>query len=74
MSIKESAASNQLLSQVDKSFDPILIANELLDDFVASLQDGCVFKLDFEKAYDMVDWDFLLQVLKCKDFGARWIG
>ena len=31
-----------------------------------------IFKVDFEKAYDHVNWDFLDLVLEKKGFGARW--
>jgi hypothetical protein len=31
---------------------------------------GFLLKLDFEKAYDMVDWDFLREVLLTKGFSA----
>jgi hypothetical protein len=27
---------------------------------------GVLFKLDFEKTYDGVNWDFLSEVLRCK--------
>lgn len=30
--------------------------------------------MDFAKAFDMVDQDFLLELLKAKGFGDRWIG
>lgn len=32
-----------------------------------------LLKLDFEKAYDTVNWEWLLERLKPRDFGERWI-
>jgi hypothetical protein len=32
-----------------------------------------VLKLDHEKAYDRVNWDFLEEMLKARGFGSRWI-
>lgn len=34
--------------------------------------DGVIFKLDFEKAYDKVDWRFLQQTLRMKGFSPLW--
>ncbi|RVW76018.1 hypothetical protein CK203_055322 [Vitis vinifera] len=33
---------------------------------------GVVFKIDFEKAYDHVKWDFLDHVLEKKGFSSKW--
>jgi hypothetical protein len=33
---------------------------------------GIILKLDFEKAYDKVNWDFLQQVLRMKGFSEKW--
>ena len=52
--------------------DAILIANELVDEKRRSREEGLVFKIDFEKAYDHIDWDFLDHVLKRKGFSSRW--
>ncbi|GMI94762.1 hypothetical protein HRI_003145500 [Hibiscus trionum] len=33
---------------------------------------GIIFKADFRKAYDLVDWGFLMLVLKKLGFGEKW--
>ncbi|KAJ9691309.1 hypothetical protein PVL29_013479 [Vitis rotundifolia] len=52
--------------------DAVLIANEIVDERRRSGEEGVVFKIDFEKAYDHVRWDFLDHVLEKKGFSPRW--
>ncbi|RVW86011.1 Transposon TX1 uncharacterized 149 kDa protein [Vitis vinifera] len=52
--------------------DMVLIANEIVDEKRRSEEEGVVFKIDFEKAYDHVSWDFLDHVLEKKGFSPRW--
>ncbi|RVW27936.1 Transposon TX1 uncharacterized 149 kDa protein [Vitis vinifera] len=52
--------------------DAVLIANEIVDERRRSGEEGVVFKIDFEKAYDHVRWDFLDQVLEKKGFSPKW--
>lgn len=33
---------------------------------------GVLCKLDIEKAYDRVDWDFLSYMLRIMGFGSKW--
>lgn len=35
---------------------------------------GHILKVDFAKAFDSVDWDFLLELLRVRGFGSRWLG
>jgi hypothetical protein len=52
--------------------DFILVANECKDYQIRFGELGVLCKLDLEKAYDHVNWDFLLYLLKRCNFGERW--
>ena len=39
--------------------DAVLIANEVVNEKRRSGEEGVVFKIDFEKAYDHMNWGFL---------------
>ena len=52
--------------------DSVLIANECLDSRLKSKVPSVLCKLDMEKAYDYVDWSFLLYLLKRCGFGEKW--
>ena len=39
----------------------------------SSDQKGLVLKLDYEKAFDKVDLDFLAELLQARGFGTKWI-
>jgi Reverse transcriptase (RNA-dependent DNA polymerase) len=34
---------------------------------------GILFKIDLEKAFDKVNWKFLIEILKLRDFDDTWI-
>ncbi|XP_024626681.1 uncharacterized protein [Medicago truncatula] len=52
--------------------DGILIANELVDDAKCQKKDLLMFKVDFEKAYDSVDWGYLEEVMVKMNFPRVW--
>lgn len=44
----------------------------MLHEIKSSREETFILKLDFEKAYDRVQWEFLEEVLHKKGFGPRW--
>ncbi|GAU23785.1 hypothetical protein TSUD_26930 [Trifolium subterraneum] len=52
--------------------DGILIANEVVDDAKRIGKDLLLFKVDFEKAYDSVDWSYLNEVMSKMNFPNLW--
>jgi hypothetical protein len=52
--------------------DGILIANEIVDDAKRDKKELLMFKIDFEKAYDSVEWDYLDEVLCKMNFPCKW--
>ncbi|GKC04476.1 RNA-directed DNA polymerase, eukaryota, partial [Tanacetum coccineum] len=51
--------------------DPFIL-NEIIHWCKAKKKQTMIFKVDFEKAFDSVRWDFFDDVLKNFGFGSRW--
>ncbi|GKV46286.1 hypothetical protein SLEP1_g53278 [Rubroshorea leprosula] len=50
----------------------VLVLNEVVDEVKRKKQKSFIFKVDFEKAYDCVDWDFLDWMMDRMGFGVKW--
>jgi len=53
--------------------DSVLVANEVLEEYKRKMKSCVFFKVDYEKAYDSVSWDFLYYMLERLGFCAQWI-
>ncbi|KAL6640643.1 hypothetical protein ACP70R_021766 [Stipagrostis hirtigluma subsp. patula] len=72
--------ANKIINENQSAFIPgrfildgVVILHEVIHELHRTHKPGIVLKLDFEKAYDKVHWSFILEVLKRKNFGDRWI-
>ncbi|RVW48620.1 Transposon TX1 uncharacterized 149 kDa protein [Vitis vinifera] len=54
--------------------DAALIANEAIDSLLKGDEAGVLCKLDLEKTYDHINWDFLMSVMQKMGFGEKWAG
>jgi hypothetical protein len=50
----------------------VIVLHETIHELKIKKQKGIILKLDFEKAYDKVNWDFLQQVLRMKGIPNLW--
>lgn len=50
----------------------VIILHESLHELHRKKMSGVILKRDFEKAYDKVNWSFLQQTLRMKDFSEQW--
>ena len=51
----------------------VVIANEVVEEAKRCNKSCLVFKVDYEKVYDLVCWDFLLYMMRRMGFCTKWI-
>ncbi|GKV47995.1 hypothetical protein SLEP1_g54839 [Rubroshorea leprosula] len=54
--------------------DGVLVLNEMVEEVKRRKQSAFIFKADFAKAYDCVDWTFLEWMMDRLGFGIKWRG
>ena len=52
--------------------DSVVVTEEIIAAWKRLGTTGFVWKVDFTKAYDSLDWRFLWNVLKCRGFPEIW--
>lgn len=53
--------------------ESVVVAHEIVHSIHKENKKGIVLKLDYEKAYDRVDLDFLIEILDSRGFCPTWI-
>lgn len=53
--------------------DASLIANEVLDWQLKQGDAGILCQLDIEKAFNQLNWSYLISILRQMGFGERWL-
>jgi len=68
-------SDNQTAFIADKLIvDGFMVANKVVYDLKRSRRSGLIFKVDFQKAFDSVLWDYIDEVMTYMGFGAKWRG
>ena len=65
--------SQRAIIQGRHILDVALIANKVVDSRLKVNIPGFLLKLDIEKVFDHVNWDYLLSIMTKMGFGERWI-
>lgn len=53
--------------------DCVAAAQEVISFHESSAVPLCTLKLDFAKAFDSVDWEFMYSVLRHRGFSSTWV-
>jgi hypothetical protein len=80
LSSRLKAVMHDLISENQTAFlarrqiiDGFLVANEAVHSLKRCRVPSLIFKVDFHKAFDTVQWDYLEQVMRHMGFGEKWI-
>jgi hypothetical protein len=50
----------------------VIVLHEMIHELHKKKQNGLILKIDFEKAYDKINWTFVQQTLRMKGFSPKW--
>ena len=71
---------NKLISPTQTAFvkgrqisDGIYITSEIYHSLKSAKSKGLILKIDFAKAFDCINWEFLFHVLEIMHFDVKWI-
>ena len=56
--------------------DGAVMLHEIIHELQTHKEEGVIFKIDFEKAYDIISWDFVEEIMTAKGFDKKlrdWI-
>lgn len=53
--------------------DSVVLVDEILSFLHETRSPGLIFKIDFRKAFDSINWSFILQCLRVRGFPPTWI-
>ena len=53
--------------------ESVVAAHEIIHEVPKNDSQGIILKLDYEKAYDRVRWEFLEDMMSSRGFGEKWI-
>ena len=53
--------------------ESVVAAHEIIHEVAKNDSQGIILKLDYEKAYDRVRWEFLEDMMSSRGFGEKWI-
>lgn len=53
--------------------DNVVLSNEIIHHCKKTKQQGVVIKIDWSKAYDRINWQYLIEILRGRGFGEKWI-
>lgn len=53
--------------------DGVVILNEIIEDAKKMKEQRLIFKVDFEKAYDSINWAYLFEMLENMKLSERWM-
>jgi hypothetical protein len=80
LTIRLTSVISKVINEAQTTFIPgrfildgVLVVHEILHDLRVKKKRGIILKLDFEKAYDKVNWNFLQDLLSRKNFDEHWI-
>jgi hypothetical protein len=80
LTIRLGKIADRLISSQQSAFiggryilESVVVAHEIVHSIHKNKIPGVILKLDYEKAYDRVDLDFLFEILKTRNFSSKWI-
>jgi hypothetical protein len=50
----------------------VIVLHETIHEMHRKKENSLIFKIDFEKAYDKINWSFVQQTLRMKVFSPTW--